>query len=210
MVVLKIACPKCGQRVSGDQTFYGTTVECPVCSSTIRFPENPNPTPSATPQATETPPKLEAEIPLDRPESIQLPSAASATAPAASTTTPAQTQSPPPMEGTAIPLTPRAPAEPVHAPVQAPSPVLSVVSMVLGIVSVMLFCLPGILFGPAAIIAGHVALAKAKRSRLRHVPGRGAAITGLILGYLSLVGFIVALLVLQPLVEWIRHSAPPE
>lgn len=114
------------------------------------------------------------------------------------------------MEGNVIPLAPRTPANAAFTDSEAPSPVLGVISMVLGIVSVMLFCVPGILFGPAAIIAGHVALAKARRSRLRYVPGRGAAVTGLILGYLSLAGFIIALLVLQPLVEWIRHSAPPE
>lgn len=39
--ILKIACPRCGQRVSGDESFYGVEVDCPVCSAKIPFPENP-------------------------------------------------------------------------------------------------------------------------------------------------------------------------
>ena len=38
MPTIKIACKKCGQRVSGDDRFFGTTVQCPVCSSDIVFP----------------------------------------------------------------------------------------------------------------------------------------------------------------------------
>lgn len=93
---------------------------------------------------------------------------------------------------------------------EPPSPVLGVVSMVLGIVSVAMFCLPGFLFGPAAIISGHLALSRARQSRIRPVPGRGAAITGLILGYLSLAGFILAMVFLPALVNWVRESKPPQ
>ena len=41
MSVLKVACPKCGQKVSGDETFYGRKVNCPICTSKIEFPEGP-------------------------------------------------------------------------------------------------------------------------------------------------------------------------
>lgn len=41
MAVIKIYCSRCGQKVSGDESFYGTTVHCPVCSSEIQFPQGP-------------------------------------------------------------------------------------------------------------------------------------------------------------------------
>jgi len=40
MAVVKVYCSRCGQRVSGDESFFGTTVQCPVCSSEIQFPES--------------------------------------------------------------------------------------------------------------------------------------------------------------------------
>ena len=82
--------------------------------------------------------------------------------------------------------------------------------MVLGLVSVMLFCIPGILFGPAAIISGHLARSRAKHSPVQPAPGSAAALTGLILGYLSLAGFILAMVFLPSLVAVIRESNPPE
>ncbi|MCB1086397.1 MAG: DUF4190 domain-containing protein [Verrucomicrobiae bacterium] len=201
MAVLKVACPKCGQRVSGDDTFFGTTVECPVCSSTIRFPERP-----AAPQ-----PSREAAGPLD------LAVAASSRDPHAGLDLPPQPRQPQPESPeparqpahTSINLPPKPSSFPEHH--EPPSPFLGVISMVLGIVSVALICLPGILFGPAAIISGHMALARSRRSSVRPVPGRGAAITGLILGYLSLLGFILITLFVGPwIVEKIRASAPPQ
>lgn len=186
MAVLKVACPKCGQRVSGDDGFFGTTVECPVCSSVIRFPDRPAATPAPSSAPGSPPPPSQPAPPAEP----------SPSAPAAT---------PQPAAG---PERRPDPAPPAGA--DAPSPLLGVVSMVLGIVSVALLCLPGIVFGPAAIIAGHFALSKAKASRIRPVPGRGAAITGLILGYLSLLGFILITLLIGPwMVEKIRASAPP-
>lgn len=91
-----------------------------------------------------------------------------------------------------------------------PSPVLGVVSMVLGLVGVALFCLPGILFGPAAIICGHMARARGKHSPIQPPPGNGAALLGLILGYLSLAGFIVVVTFLPSIMDWIRSTKGPE
>ena len=210
MAVLKVACPKCGQRVSGDDTFYGTTVECPVCSSTIRFPAHPvgneSPAPSDPPAKAASPAPGMPDPGLDFPTTNRQ---QEAPLPERSATPQA---APPSLETSSIALAPRQPA-PASANQggDAPSPLLGVVSMVLGIVSVALVCLPGILFGPAAIIAGHMALAKARQSRLRLVPGRGAAITGLLLGYISLLGFILITLFVGPwIVEKIRASAPPQ
>ncbi|MCB1237926.1 MAG: DUF4190 domain-containing protein [Verrucomicrobiae bacterium] len=66
--------------------------------------------------------------------------------------------------------------------------------MVLGILNAMLLCAPGILLGPAAIVCGHLALARAKHSEIQPVPGRGMAVIGTVLGYLGMVFFILGLL----------------
>lgn len=78
--------------------------------------------------------------------------------------------------------------------------------MVLGIVSVMLFCLPGFLFGPAAIICGHLARSRGRYSGIASPPGHHAALTGLLLGYLSLIGFILIIVFLQPLAELVKSA----
>jgi len=59
MATIKVACPKCGQKVSGDEHFYGAVVECPICSADIHFPgekrdrpghgERPPPPPRSAP-----------------------------------------------------------------------------------------------------------------------------------------------------------------
>jgi hypothetical protein len=64
---------------------------------------------------------------------------------------------------------------------------LAITSMVLGICSYVL-CL-SILTGIPAIICGHGALGKIKRTRAR-LSGRGMAIAGLVMGYVSL-GFVL-------------------
>lgn len=176
MAVIKVGCPKCGQRVSGDESFYGTSVECPVCTSAIRFPDAPVGAPrvATPPETPPSPPRAESADPRHETSAIPLPPK------------------------------PRPAASPAPESVAHPSPVLGVVSMVLGIVSVMLFCLPGFLFGPAAIICGHLARSRGRHSGVTSPPGHGAALTGLLLGYLSLVGFILIILFLQPLAEWAK------
>ena len=196
MAVLKVACPKCGQRVSGDESFYGTSVECPICTSKIPFPANPaaspaSPKPDPIPlrdlPPSELPPSKQAPLPPTSPKietsSIPLPSKSSASAPA--------------------------PA-PIASGDDVPSPVLGVVSMVLGLVGVVFFCLPGILFGPASIICGHLARSRGKHSSIQPPPGHGAALLGLILGYLSLAGFIVVMYFQPVIVDWIRSTKGPE
>ena len=193
MAVLKVACPKCGQKVSGDDSFFGTTVDCPVCSAKIPFPDPPEE-------------KL-ADAPI---ENLQSRGDDDGDGSSASDESSSSDPSPPPKQETsAIPL----PSPQASAPASGdgvPSPVLGVVAMVLGLVSVMLFCIPGILFGPAAIISGHLARSRAKHSPVQPAPGSGAALTRLILGYLSLAGFILALVVMPFVVEVIRESNAPE
>ncbi|MBE2179665.1 MAG: DUF4190 domain-containing protein [Chthoniobacterales bacterium] len=67
---------------------------------------------------------------------------------------------------------------------------LSIWSLVLGILSFLCFSL---LAGIPAIICGHVSLGRLKKSAL--LRGKGMAITGLVLGYMSLV-FVLALALL--------------
>jgi hypothetical protein len=40
--IVKVHCGQCGQRVSGDESFFGTVAKCPICSSDIRFPDAPS------------------------------------------------------------------------------------------------------------------------------------------------------------------------
>ncbi|MFV1993818.1 MAG: hypothetical protein ACC661_00165 [Verrucomicrobiales bacterium] len=61
MAVIKIACEKCGQRVSGDETFLGKSVECPVCGHKILFPVAGEKVPELPKRASSP-----ADIPADR------------------------------------------------------------------------------------------------------------------------------------------------
>jgi hypothetical protein len=71
---------------------------------------------------------------------------------------------------------------------QLPITPLAIWSLVLGIVSLVFCCLP---LAIPAIICGHLA-----RSQVKQMPaaasGRGMAMAGLIMGYMSLVAFILA------------------
>jgi len=204
MAVIKIACTKCGQRVSGDESFYGTTVECPVCSSIIAFPEpiisGSAPAPQAAPPATQ------------EAQSNPSPETAGNAAPASSDPgMPAlggHGGDPAMMQTTSIPLLPSnivtqdanrigalnaamraAPDE------EPPSTLQSILSMVFGILGIIFFFVgASILFSPAAIIVGHIALAKTKYSRIQPAPGRTMALIGVILGYAGLCVLLVLLI----------------
>ncbi len=52
------------------------------------------------------------------------------------------------------------------------------------------WCFGAILFGPAAIITGHIALIRMNANESR--AGKGKVLTGLILGYFSLVLMLIA------------------
>lgn len=189
MAVLKVACPKCGQKVSGDDSFFGTTVDCPVCTAKIPFPDPPEE-------------KL-ADAPI---ENLQSRGDIDEDRAGSESSDPTPT---PEQETASIPLSPPHSSTPVSGD-GVPSPVLGVIAMVLGLVSMMLLCIPGILFGPAAIISGHLARSRAKHSPVQPAPGSSAALGGLILGYLSLAGFILVLVVMPSVVEWIRESNAPD
>jgi len=190
MAVIKIACSKCGQRVSGDESFYGTTVECPVCSSIIAFPEpeftsRPGPPSQNPPPSNSKSTSGEPGLPSLGGHKGDLPS----------------------LQTTSIPLQPENIVTQNSARIGAlnaametapeeepPSALLSVLSMVFGILGLVFFFVgASLLCAPAAIILGHIALAKAKHSRIQPAPGRTMAMIGVILGYAGL--FLSAVLV---------------
>lgn len=213
MATIKVACPKCGQKVSGDESFYGTTVECPVCSSDIRFPgqRQPDDPPHPLPVPPETPPK---ETPTPVPAEER---------PAASS--PRETSAPP-----AAGLEPgaevaawsaRAATDPEPAgkdkaeedddeddgPDLPPSPIWGAVSIVSAVLSIVT-CVGGPVFAPLAIICGHTALAKARHSPVQPAPGHTLGAIGLIIGYVSLGITILLLLALVLFQESLRGVLP--
>ncbi len=187
MAVIKIACTKCGQRVSGDESFYGTTVECPVCSSIIAFPEPIQNTSPSTAAQSPTP------NPAGNPTDPGMPTLGS------------HVGDEPSIQTTSISLLPEnivtqdsnrigalnaameaAPEE------EAPSTLQSVLAMLSGILGLVFFPFgASLLCSPAAIILGHIALAKARHSRIQPAPGRTLALIGVILGYAGVFVSIV-------------------
>jgi hypothetical protein len=84
--------------------------------------------------------------------------------------------------GLGVPLAPNPPPRYVPPAVQQGTPGVAIASLVLGL-SVFLF---GLLAGIPAIICGHIALSKIKQAG-GMLSGKGMAITGLVLGYLSIL-----------------------
>ncbi len=188
MAVIKIACSKCGQRVSGDESFYGTTVECPVCSSIIAFPE-PELSNQAPPPSQEQPLPDTADT-VDNSGDPGMPSLGG------------HREGEPSLQTTSIPLQPENIVTQNSARIGAlnaamdsnvpeeepPSALLSVLSMVFGILGLVFFFVgASLLCAPAAIILGHIALSKAKHSRIQPAPGQTMAMIGVILGYSGLL-----------------------
>lgn len=82
------------------------------------------------------------------------------------------------------------PNQPMYAPQpQQPTDGLSIASLVCALLGLNI----------VAIILGHMGL-----SRIKHTgaPGRGFAIAGLIIGYITLVSIIIALVAVFGLVAW--------
>lgn len=233
MAVIKIACPKCGQKVSGDETFYGRSVNCPICTSKIVFPQNPTPSTGPVPPSqnpvppsqppVETSPVTTPEPPAGAPPSH--PDPATQGPPAFETIHPAQQPAPPsqPAFDTVIssagpsfdevvakvPAPPETP--PAHENEDVPSPLLGTLSLVVGILNTVSICVGGILLAPVAIILGHAALAKAKHSPVKPAPGQSLAMIGVILGYAGLVFTILLLIGLlafkEPFLEAISRAS---
>ncbi len=193
MATIKVACPKCGQKVSGDETFYGTIVECPICSADIRFPGQRRgeskaaggdirPVPAEGSGGDVGPQRATPESPIRE-------GAAAA-------------ESPSPGKD------PRRDEDAVED--LPPSPLWGALSIVSAVLSLVLCLLGGVLFAPLAIIFGHTALAKARQSPVQPAPGHTLGAIGLIIGYVSLVLTLLVLLAAvifdAPLREFLRRS----
>jgi endogenous inhibitor of DNA gyrase (YacG/DUF329 family) len=186
MAKIKVACPKCGQKVSGDESFFSTTVECPVCSATIQFPD------SAAMQKPETSSLAavpEEEVVKTGDGDGELPSAFSDEG---------VTQM---EEAAAEPRSEALELESEEDEVgEVPSPMFGAISMVSAVLGIMT-CVGGPLFAPVAIIFGHMAGARAKQSPVQPAPGQTLGAVGMMIGYVNLVFTILGLIVLVVLRE---------
>lgn len=208
MATIKVACPKCGQKVSGDESFFGAVVECPICSSDILFPGQtrtglPQEMPSkAAPEPAEdsvVPGPREPACPDTHPDAVIRSSGVD--------------------EPVSEPLPEKWEEEALSAPQEnadgdeedlllPPSPIfgaISIVSALLGVIT----CPGGVLFAPLAIIFGHTALAKARHSPVQPAPGHTLGAIGLMIGYINLVLLILLLLAMVIFGEAIRGAVEP-
>ena len=185
MANIKVACPKCGQKVSGDESFFGTTVECPVCSATIQFPDSAvEQHPGAGPVASVP----EVEVIKSEGEGDGLP--------------PASNEEVIQMEQIAAET--RSEVSELESESdevgEVPSPMLGAISMVSAVLGIVT-CFGGPLFAPIAIIFGHMAGARARRSPVQPAPGQTLGAVGMMIGYVNLVFTIIGLIVLVFLSE---------
>jgi len=201
MAVIKVACSKCGQRVSGDETFYGTSVQCPICSSEIRFPSGPE---DKSVESTNGLPRAFGDEPeQSMPQEAQKPAGQTVPPPPSQENLPTAAPTP-----TGEPLPAANPQQSIPAPAPTPAPVSSVpdsagplpaIVMTLGIIGVA--CSPlALLCGPAAIIMGHLTMMKV--NQLPGKKGQGMTLAGLIMGYVSLVILVVVA------VLWVKVFQP--
>ncbi len=254
MAVLKIACPKCGQKVSGDDSFYGTSVVCPICSAKIDFPPKPDEGAKVANDSVANLPTAAGDDAPPQPHQASAPAQAGTVPPPPGYPKPQhqppqQPQQPPPQQqqqqpayaqqqpatpppGQALPQGAVLPGGPIpQAPVQSPYGMpqqpgpgqasaapdardrgrgetnddagsLPLISLIAGIASMATFPCVGlsILCGPAAIVTGHVALIRLQAAESD--AGKGKVLTGLILGYVSLV------LALMAAVVWVKVIIP--
>lgn len=195
MATIKVACPKCGQKVSGDESFFGSVVECPICTSEIRFPGTRREEKGADKPAPPPPADLKPAPPGEEGGALPRPVPPE-------TSESLSTQSEPPLKRSSASAADDGVDEGPDLP---PSPIygaISIVSAVLGVVT----CVGGVLFAPLAIIFGHTALAKARHSPIQPAPGHTLGAIGLMVGYVNLVFTILVLVVLALFGESIREA----
>lgn len=84
------------------------------------------------------------------------------------------------------------PVAPQVVVVAAPTEPLAIWSLILSIVGLLGFCCGGPVLGIAGVICGHLALSKINANP--HLQGRGLALAGLIIGYLSVVSWALYLI----------------
>ncbi|MEO0415254.1 MAG: DUF4190 domain-containing protein [Verrucomicrobiota bacterium] len=79
---------------------------------------------------------------------------------------------------------------------ETPTATLGIVALCVGVLNTITFCGLGFLLAPAAVLLGHMALAKAKNSPVKPAPGQTFGLIGLILGYAGILITIIGLIVL--------------
>lgn len=214
MATIKVACPKCGQKVSGDESFYGTVVECPICSSDILFPGQRRhglPQGTLTPVAPEPVSESRSPVPRESADPDLNPDAV-----IRSSREPEPFPDPLPEKSVEKSVAVPSPSdsgkggegEDEDELLLPPSPIfgaISIVSAFLGVIT----CLGGVLFAPLAIIFGHTALAKARHSPVQPAPGHTLGAIGLMIGYIDLVLIILVLLAMVFFGEAISGAVEP-
>lgn len=184
MAIIKVACPKCGQKVSGDETFAGSNVVCPVCTADIQFPgeiRGDGPTGELKTEDYVAEEIEESVEPLDEAE-----------APAFEDVPPQASQDSSQDEPDDDDLD----EEDEDEIEVVPSPVTGAISLVASVLGVVICGVGGILFSPIAIIFGHISQAKARRSPIQPAPGQTLGAIGMLIGYVWLVITIIILGVL--------------
>lgn len=203
MATIKVACPRCGQKVSGDESFFGTTVECPICSSAILFPgEKRENVPQGELKSVPAEEPVEpAPTPVPKTDSVS-------TMPKASTE---------PLPGSDFEAPPQVPRndpdldwgnDEDEIDEEPPSPIFGAISIVSAVIAIVTCGIAGPLFAPLAIIFGHTALAKAKHSPVHPAPGQTLGAIGLMIGYVSLLMTILVLVVLVFFGDSLRAYLP--
>lgn len=198
MATIKVACPKCGQKVSGDETFAGAIVPCPVCSSDIQFPgELRGGTPTGILKTEAYEPEQYTgpfELPGEIPDFVEV-------APQASREIPEEH----PGQEEPVEDDSDGDEEEEEEEMVVPSPVSGAVSLVASVLGVVLCIAGGILFSPIAIIFGHISQAKARHSPVQPAPGQTLGAIGMLIGYVWLVITILILGVLILFEDSIRE-----
>ncbi len=211
MAVIKVACPKCGQKVSGDESFIGSEVECPICSSAIRFPgelaafsgvgipktepakeEVPStnvPVPPEKPKGYDDTSEVGHDVVQRRDDEDDDPSESRSEKPGRAPRERRRKSSRSKKEAT--------PSEEEEDDFneEPPSPIFGAISIVSAVLTVVSCFSLGIVFAPLAIISGHMALAKARHSPVQPAPGHTLGAIGLMVGYVSLAITIIVLAV---------------
>ena len=218
MATIKVACPKCGQKVSGDESFHGTVVECPICSASIQFPGQRS-EPAATGPIDPVPPR-------ERPKPKPVPAAEEALPKAtfeegALDDIVPQTQNASQGLATDV-INSTAPDrsdsfEDEEEEAVVPSPITGAISIVTAVLAVVT-CPFGLLFAPIAVICGHLSQAKARRSPVQPAPGQTLGAIGMLIGYIWLVIAILLLAIAvifkeplrEPLQEFFGNAATGE
>jgi hypothetical protein len=92
----------------------------------------------------------------------------------------------------AAPTAPPGPVVPTTIVVAAPTEPLAIWSLILSIVGLVGFCCGGPVLGIAGVICGHLGLSKINANP--QLQGRGLAIAGLVIGYISVVSWALYLI----------------